>query len=155
MREIRICTTEDLNQIVTWIDSVEESLLWAGDRLSFPIVIESVPDALEFARADSYCLSEGKALLGFGQLVPKVRERVHLARVIVNPELRDRGIGKFLARQLLELAAAKEPSSISLNVAPDNAAAIAIYRGLGFEVARRPSEERESRSLYMERAGRE
>ena len=54
--------------------------------------------------------------------------------VFVHPEFHDRGIGTELCKQIAAAAAAAEREAIELHVERTNPAAIAVYRGIGFEV---------------------
>ena len=86
-------------------------------------------------RADAFCLVGTQELLGFGQVMPKPRNRLHFARLIVSPSHRGQGYGFELVNALLRRALARQPKSVSLNVFRDNAAAIAVYSRLGFSEA--------------------
>ena len=61
-----------------------------------------------------------------------VAEMADLNRVIVRPEARGQGIGASLVRAGLEWASAVGARRMLLEVRPDNAAAVALYRRLGF-----------------------
>lgn len=55
-----------------------------------------------------------------------------LARIIVAPGVRGRGVGRRLVRGLAELALRVGYTEIFLRVHPGNAAALRCYRGAGF-----------------------
>ena len=62
-----------------------------------------------------------------------VGEMADLNRVIVHPDARGQGIGASLVRAGLEWANAVGGRRMLLEVSPDNEAAVALYRSLGFE----------------------
>ena len=98
-------------------------------------------------------LPEGGALRGEGgQIVPKSSHRAHLARLIVAPAWRGRGLGTGLVKALLAQARSDGHLRASLNVSPANPVAIHVYEKLGFSDAPRPLDEPDpSGSRYMER----
>ncbi len=61
-----------------------------------------------------------------------VADIADLLRVIVRPDCRSQGIGASLVRAGLEWAGAVGARRMLLEVRPDNASAIALYRSLGF-----------------------
>jgi len=64
-------------------------------------------------------------------------ERAHATEVAVAPAHRRAGVATALFEAYFERAAAAGADRVTLAVAPDNEAAIACYRGLGFERDRR------------------
>jgi len=58
-----------------------------------------------------------------------------LGNVATLPELRGRGYGRLVCLALCRLLVRDGITTISLNVKADNGAALAVYRGLGFEKA--------------------
>lgn len=152
MSALRASTLEDLPVIASWVRSRDDCLFWAGTRVSFPIDLDSLPEAIQFSESHSFTLEESGVLVAFGQLVPKENGRFHLSRLITSPDLRGRGRGRRLASLLLTQAILRGASRISLNVIPENSVAIALYRSLGFHPSIRPPDEPASRSLYMEHA---
>jgi predicted GNAT family acetyltransferase len=74
-----------------------------------------------------------------GELVALAGERlrlpgfVELSAVCTDPRVRGRGLAAYLMRHLMRGAVARGETPF-LHVVPDNAAAISIYRRLGFEV---------------------
>ena len=152
MSELVSASIPDLATVASWIHSAELCHQWAGVRVRFPIQVGLLATEIEFRIADSWCLAENEQVVAFGQIIPKAESRLHLARLIVSPMYRGRGLGRALAGQLLERALARSPERVSLNVFPDNVAAVALYRSLGFRRIERPASELESTSHYMERA---
>jgi len=150
MHELRASTTEDLIAAASWLRSAEDCRLWAGTRLAFPVDPVSVPSALEFDVADSWGLHQNRSLLAFGQIVPKCDDRLHLARLIVEPSRRGSGLGRALATHLLRLAIESGARPVSLNVDPSNIRAISLYASLGFVEHPRPEDEPGSSSLYLQ-----
>ena len=62
-----------------------------------------------------------------------VLDEGYIANVAVAPGARRQGVGRALIAALLERAAELELAFVTLEVRPSNAAAIALYSGLGFE----------------------
>ena len=65
----------------------------------------------------------------------RVPGHVELSAICVHPEARGKGYGAALTRELMRHAFAQGERPF-LHVRPDNAAAVALYRGLGFETRR-------------------
>lgn len=63
---------------------------------------------------------------------------IHLMNIVVAPEMRGRGIGRFLLKKMIEEGISSGSGSVWLEVRPSNLAARKLYGGMGFrEVARR------------------
>lgn len=68
-----------------------------------------------------------------------VAPEAYVANIAVHPDYRGRGLGKAVTCALIKTAAKREMSSISLEVRQSNAAAIGLYKSLGFvAVGKRP-----------------
>lgn len=65
----------------------------------------------------------------------RVPDHVELSAICVQPKARGKGYGATLTRELMRHAFARGERPF-LHVRPDNAAAVALYRGLGFETRR-------------------
>ncbi|WP_375296080.1 GNAT family N-acetyltransferase [Saccharothrix sp.] len=68
--------------------------------------------------------------VGYGELWLDECE-TELARLIVAPSVRGRGVGRDLVRHLTALALVRGPN-VFMRVHPANAAALRCYRGAGF-----------------------
>lgn len=80
----------------------------------------------------------GDELVAFAGLWIMVDE-AHVTTISVHPQWRRRGIARQLMLGLAEVAAMVGARRMTLEVRPSNAAALALYGELGFEVAgRRP-----------------
>lgn len=79
-------------------------------------------------------LREGGVLQAVGALARQPDGTGHLRAVTVLPEARGRGLGRALSAALARRALAGRSGVATLGVYVENAPAVAIYRGLGFEV---------------------
>jgi [ribosomal protein S18]-alanine N-acetyltransferase len=150
---LRPATLSDLEIVSSWVDSARACELWAGSRVRFPIELAALAASIDFAHQGGLVLVGDGDVVAFGQIVPKAARRAHLARLIVAPDQRGRGIGESLVRALLDRAAASGRAVASLNVDPSNTIAINLYTKLGFADAARPADEPDpSGSRYMQRS---
>ncbi len=87
----------------------------------------------ELARPWAYVIvaREGARVVAFA-VAWLVADEVHVLNVATDPELRRRGAGRALMTHLLDLARSRDVRHMLLEVRRSNAAAIALYRGLGF-----------------------
>lgn len=141
----------DAREVARWPTSAGEVLLWAGSAGGWPV------DASVFRRwhADPdvkpYVLRAGEATVGYGELwTDESEQEVELARIIVNPDYRGRGLGKRLVGLLLERAALSSLPDAFVRVIPENGAAIACYRGAGFSPVREGEREEFNRGQPVE-----
>lgn len=149
---LRPATLRDLQIVTSWVRSAAECTLWAGWRVRYPIDVPALAASIDFAHQGGLILTEAQAVIAFGQIVPKAAGRAHLARLIVEPSSRGRGVGRRLVTGLLDRARIEGHTRSSLNVDPANAVAIRLYERLGFVEARRPADEPDPYgSRYMER----
>lgn len=132
---VRDATLTDLEVAASWVRSEDECLLWAGPAVSFPLLPARLAREIEFQEAQNLALVDEDGTAGFGQAIAKSGGRVHLARVIVRPDARGRGLGGTLVRALVARASACEARAVSLNVYVTNAGARRVYRAAGFREA--------------------
>lgn len=147
----RDATPADLGVVVSWVNSQRECELWAGPSIPFPLEPSALSAQLDLRRAANVALDDEHGLVAFGQALPRSPGRAHLARVIVRPNARGRGIGKQLVQALLARAVEAGLSLVTLNVYSDNAAAATLYADLGFRRAERPPDDPASLGTWFMR----
>jgi ribosomal protein S18 acetylase RimI-like enzyme len=130
LREFR---TSDAWEVARWPGSLQEVRRWAGSEPGWPV------DVSVFGRwhADTdvrpFIMLKGEEPVGYGEVwVDEPEREVELARIIVSPERRGRGVGRRLVRLLLDQASLTGLPDAFVRVVPENAAAIGCYRGAGF-----------------------
>ena len=130
---LRKSTIDDLNTIITWIPDQESCRLWAGPYVKFPCSVDRLKDDIRFSRVNSFALiSDRDELVGFGQIFEK-NNRLHLARIIIAPEHRGKGLGKRLCQCLIQEGIKNfGRKEFSLNVYTSNKNAYNLYQNLGF-----------------------
>ncbi|MHC1653598.1 GNAT family N-acetyltransferase [Stenotrophomonas maltophilia] len=139
--------------IASWLDSASATQRWAGPGVAFPLAPDAFAQVLALAaRPARVLLDEQGDCVGFGQYWLTDPDVAHLGRIIVSPQARGRGLGRRLV-QRLGAEALRSPGvrRLTLRVYRDNAAALALYRDLGFkpvEAASTPE------VLFMQRADR-
>jgi ribosomal protein S18 acetylase RimI-like enzyme len=115
---------------------------WAGPSVTFPCSIDSLGLFIKKGFSTSFVLKYNEVILGFGQL-QLLKHKAHLARLVINPEYRGRGLGKHLLSELIQQAdkqvrfekiSSKHASlkQVSLFVNIENFVAIACYQKFGF-----------------------
>lgn len=139
LREFR---ESDAREVAGWPTTGEDVRRWAGRDPGWPV------DASVFGRwhADPdvkpYVMREGETPVGYGEVwIDEDEQEVELARIIVSPTERGRGVGKRLVRLLLDRASLYGYPDAFVRVVPDNDAALACYRGAGFTAI--PEQERD------------
>ena len=84
-----------------------------------------------------FLCTDGDRVVAYGGMICAVDEG-QITNIAVLPEYRRRGMGDALVRALLRYAKDEHLDTVTLEVRASNAAAIALYRRLGFrEVGRR------------------
>jgi ribosomal protein S18 acetylase RimI-like enzyme len=126
--------------VLGWVRSPSELDAWAsvgGSEPSLALFREwhADPDVHPF-----FLFAEGR-LCGYGEVwEDPAEEEAELARILVAPDLRGRGIGRRFVGLLAQRALDRGFDEIWLRVLPWNAPALASYRHAGF-VRAKPEEE--------------
>jgi [ribosomal protein S18]-alanine N-acetyltransferase len=125
---------DDYTAVVAgWASSAQEvSLLTGRDEYPFPAgTLRSWRVISDDIRAFLYF--DGETPVAYGELwLDDEEDEVELARLIVTPDLRGKGIGTAFVRALLSPALAVGYADIFLRVRPDNTPAIRAYLRAGF-----------------------
>lgn len=117
---LRRATSLDADTIAGWHPIPPDQVLaWWADA-----EVEVVPRVM---------VGSERQLVAYGELwLDPAEDEVELARLIVAPELRGRGLGRQLTRILAAKAAATGLATTFLRVEPDNEKAIRCYLASGF-----------------------
>ena len=126
--------------VLSWARTREEREAWAS-------ITEPEPDASIFDRwvADAdvraFGFFEEDRCIGYGEIWLDPEEgEVELARIILDPATRGRGVGRAFVRALVGRARDVGYDEIWLRVVPENERAITAYAAAGF-VRTTPEEE--------------
>ncbi|MGN9815587.1 GNAT family N-acetyltransferase [Streptomyces sp. SD11] len=119
--------------VAGWPVTAEEALMWCGLR-EFPVPEGTVSAWQREPDVTAYALVENELPLAYGELwLDAEEDEVELARIIVAPGVRGRGLGRLLVRGLLAEARLTGLAEVCMRVHPENTAALRCYRGAGFE----------------------
>ncbi|MGW9129809.1 GNAT family N-acetyltransferase [Streptomyces sp. NPDC055681] len=117
--------------VADWPTASAEVVMWCG-RQEFPVPAQMV-SAWQQDDVQAHVLVEGEKLVGYGELWFDAEEdEVELARIIVAPEARGKGLGRVLVRSLLAKAHESGCGDVFMRVHPDNEKALRCYLGAGF-----------------------
>ncbi|MCC9205083.1 GNAT family N-acetyltransferase [Arthrobacter sp. zg-Y769] len=133
---LRRRTARDLDTIISWIPDDAALRMFAGPRMAWPPTREQFAEPAAVTGFSAWVLS-ARGLPGtpFGHAELTVRKgHAHIARVIIDPLLRGRGLSQQLMRLVLDQACAEGASSAGLRVIKGNTVALRAYRRLGFGI---------------------
>jgi ribosomal protein S18 acetylase RimI-like enzyme len=124
-----------------WFPSPDDIMIWGGPSFRCPFTRESFFEDVYWEKMASYCLRDGSGeFVAFGQLYDR-DGRIHLARLVVRPDRRGRGIGRRLIEMLMAAGATVFPGDeYSLFVFRENTPAYECYKSLGFIVQDYPDD---------------
>lgn len=112
---------EDTGKIFA-ILSTEKNGAWTYDQLEHSLKLENVV---------CFVAKNDDKVLGF-VFIEETPFDFDILEIVVDPELRGRGIGSSLMQKVLQYALASHKEKATLEVAFDNTAAIALYEKFGF-----------------------
>jgi len=141
---------ENLIELMSWFSSEDEVSIWSGPNFRYPFNLNTFKNDLNLDALNSFSLvtNEGD-LLAFGQYYLRLG-KCHLGRLVVNPNLRGKGIASHLISKLSTLGKADlNTDSCSLFVLRHNKSAIHAYTKLGFSIADYPEKIPLENCLYM------
>ncbi|MEV7992723.1 GNAT family N-acetyltransferase [Streptomyces sp. NPDC086077] len=118
--------------VAKWPACSAEVVMWCG-RQEFPVSERTISEWQQDDDVQAYVLLDGEDMLGYGELWFDAEENeAELARIIVDPAMRGRGLGRKLVRGLLERAVTAGFGDVFMRVHPDNDRALRCYSGAGF-----------------------
>ncbi len=133
--QLRPATSADAVTAMRWTPTEYDLKLWAGPRTRLPATPETFWADINNADATSFVLEHAvDGTVAFGQVRFRLQKYGHLARLIVAPSQRGRGVGRALCRELMQATYQLYPAftEFSLYVYPENKTAITLYESLGF-----------------------
>ena len=115
--------------VAGWSTSADEADMWCS-RAEHPFPADVVAGWGEQPDVAAYLLTDGYAPVAYGEVWSDDEEdEAELARLIVAPAVRGRGVGRELTAALVARAGYDD---VFMRVRPDNAVALAAYRRAGF-----------------------
>ncbi len=123
---IRRMRTEDVAAVRT-IEEISYPNPWSentfrgeiqNDSVSFPMVVVRKP---------------GDRIIGY-VIYWHIRDDVQITNIAVHPDFRGRGLGETLLKHVLNKVREEGASFVNLEVRLSNAAALSLYKKLGFEL---------------------
>jgi ribosomal protein S18 acetylase RimI-like enzyme len=146
--ELRTAAEADFAAVCHWFFSIklasksQESAFirqWAGPNITYPCSLEQLASHLRAGQYQSFILAEHAEIIGFGQ-IQLVKQRAHLARLVINPMYRGQGLAKRLLSELIENAQQQiKLREVSLFVYVENTTAVACYEKFGFAESATPT----------------
>lgn len=125
---------DDLECALTWPGDATEFRLWFGEKVQYGGSVSAIWQQIKADERGTYAFYDGNQLVGFAQAYEKVENGIHIACLIVNPDVRGKGVGRAFVKALLENAWGQEHVRfITLNVYPENTPARSLYKDLGFD----------------------
>ena len=131
----------DLDRLLSWVDSPELMLQWAGPRFSWPLSKEQLQTNLLESEGPTptvlafNAVSVDGVMTAYGEItrIDRTNRSANLARLLVAPESRALGIGSWVVAELLWITFEQlYLHRVALNVFSFNTAAIRAYERSGF-----------------------
>lgn len=130
---MRAAAADDAYPIARWVTSRDDAY-FVAPQTPPPIREDSVRDWV--AAADyAFVLAEGQQLLAYGEInqLGQAGSTWWLGHLLVDPRRRRQGLGRLLARSLVEFGRTRLGAKrITLVVFAENVGAIAAYQAAGF-----------------------
>lgn len=123
----------DAAVVCGWSLSAQETTQWCASK-THPVTASQVVEWWLPSDVEPFVAVSGNlAPLAYGELWLEAEEdEVELARLIVAPRMRGRGVGRQLVAALVDKGALTGLSTVILRVTPGNDAALHCYRDSGF-----------------------
>lgn len=122
----------DAEVIASWIRSDEEADAWASVRRE-EVSVERFDEWHADPDVHAFVVRSTGRVCGYGEVWADPEEgEAELARIVVDPQWRGRGVGRRLTGLLAAEAARLGFDTVWLRVVPTNEAAIACYSAAGF-----------------------
>ncbi|WP_372627915.1 GNAT family N-acetyltransferase [Arsukibacterium sp.] len=139
-----------IENLMKWFSCEQELRDWSGTNFTYPFDSDSFTADLNLDSVKAFSLvDDNSTLLAFGQYYLRLN-RCHLARLVVNPSFRGKGIASELISRLSELGTAElKVNTCSLFVLKHNQFAIKAYEKFGFAQCTYPEKLPIDDCIYM------
>jgi ribosomal protein S18 acetylase RimI-like enzyme len=112
----------------------EDELFFLFPKASFPLAPSQLQEAIE-SRADSTVVEINGKVSGFANFYRwETGGSCSIGNVIVSPEARGHGVGRYLIEKMIDLAFTKhEATEVGVSCFNDNVVGLLLYAKLGFQ----------------------
>lgn len=135
--EMRLMGRADRDLFLSFARTLpQDDLLYLRSDISDPDVVDRWIEDIEGARTVTVLAFSDEELLGEASLLHTAADwtrHVGQIRVIVSPEMRSKGLGRFLAEETFAIADMFGLELLTAQMTSDQVGAQAVFRGLGFE----------------------
>jgi|SRR4051812_35671921 len=138
MVELQQFNKTDFSRLISWIDSEEMLMQFAGGIFKFPLTQEQLADYLQDEKRIAFKVVtvDKDEVIGHAEVLKMDDMSVKICRVLIGDlSLRGKGYGQELMKKLVTFATKKlNATSIELNVYDWNVSAIKCYEKVGFKI---------------------
>jgi ribosomal protein S18 acetylase RimI-like enzyme len=133
---------EHLDTLKSWFPDKQSLRQWGGPLFRHPFRDATFLEDMRWREVPAYSLLEEESKLGgFGQYYDR-EGRCHLARLVIDPAQRGKGLGRYFIRGLMQIGMSDlGTDECSLFVMRSNRDAIRCYASLGFVRAAYPTDD--------------
>ena len=142
MYQLEKFTRENISQLISWIPDAKALLIWSGSGYDWPIDRDQLEQTLLKANNfnSKYFLLKflsDKSVVGYIEIkkLDSDEKTARIGRLIIDPNMRGKGLGKEIINSLKEYAHSKlGVQTLTLGVFSFNQIAISLYKKIGFIV---------------------
>ena len=142
-------TADDYDRLISWVNSEELLMQFAGPGFNFPLTRKQLEPSVNESNRTCFKVIYHSRVIGHCELYLKEKSVV-LARILIGEEnMRGRGLGKEIVEAMLDYAFRHFTVDVAeLNVFDHNKAAIRCYERVGFAIDHTIRMERKFRNEY-------
>ncbi len=137
MVSLRQFTNADFDRLISWADTEEILLQFAGGIFTFPLTKDQLDNYLTDKNRFAFCICEEDCVIGHAEIYYNAENKsAKLCRILIGDEAaRGKGYGLETMKKLEEFALKQfDIREMELNVYDWNIAAIRCYEKAGFSV---------------------
>lgn len=137
MIQLQPFTSDDYDRLISWIDSAEMLMQFAGPAFRFPLTREQLDESLSDEKRTAFKVMDAGNQTAIGHAeIYCTTESAYLGRILIGDESqRGKGIGPAIVAQLLRIAFEERHQTLAaLNVFDWNVQAIKCYEKAGFVI---------------------